>query len=177
MNPLVSIVIPTITGREETFANTVSAYERLTTADGIEWIVERDYPTCGAAWNAGAERASGDYLHFTADDLEPMSAAWLPAAIAVCETGCVPLGLVQDPGENPIGRDFPRVPFCRREWWIPVPPIHYFSDNAFGALVGRAGHPCIVAEGYDFYHHHSMIGRRAFTGPDYQADWAAYKAL
>lgn len=175
--PGVSIVIPTIAGRESDFARAAAAYERLTAPGCIEWIVELDHPTCGAAWNAGAARATGTYLHFTADDLEPMTAAWLPAAAAACEQGYVPLGIVQEPGLKPIGRDFPRVPFCRREWWIPVPPIHYFSDNAFGALVGRAGHPGLVADGYDFYHHRSLVGRKPFNGPEYQADRAAYKAL
>jgi hypothetical protein len=37
----------------------------------IELIVIKNEPTCGIAWQKGAEQATGDFLHFTADDLEP----------------------------------------------------------------------------------------------------------
>ena len=160
MPPSVSIVIPTIVGRGTELTRTVAAYSRLTPTDvDVEFIIEHGHDNCGAAWNAGAARATGDILHMGADDLEPESPAWLPVALFVLNRGAVPLGWVREDEAGTFGRDFPRVPICRREWWRDVPEVHYFSDNAFGELMATAGHPAIVTEGFDFYHRRSMVGR------------------
>lgn len=133
-------------------------YERLTHTP-IEWVVETGHDNCGAAWNAGARRATGEYLHFTADDLEPDSDDWLTPALAATAAGCVPVGWVHEDAAGRFGRDFPRVPFCRREWWQNIPEVHYFSDNAVGDLMARRGIVPMVVDGYDFYHRRSMVGR------------------
>ncbi len=67
---MISVVIPTVTGREDFFERCVYAYEH-NTANPIELIIYKDLPTCGRGWIKGAEDATGDYVHFTADDLEP----------------------------------------------------------------------------------------------------------
>jgi hypothetical protein len=155
---MLSIVIPTIDGRQDELVQTVSAYERRSPGVDIEWIVEVNHPNCGVAWNAGAARARGEYLHITADDIEPESTMWLASALAICRNDCVPVGFVRE-GAHQFGRDFPRMPFCRREWWVPVAEIHYYSDNHFGDVMRRAGHSSVVASDYDFLHRKSMVGR------------------
>lgn len=153
-----SIVMPTMAGRDVELARTVAAYEALTPVP-IEWIMERGYDNCGAAWNAGVSKAKGEIVHMGADDIEPETDAWWPAAMGVIGQGGVPLGWVREDDAGVFGRDFPRVVICRREWWQDVPEVHYYSDNAFGDLMAETGHQPIVAEGFDFYHRRSMIGR------------------
>lgn len=154
-----SIVVPTLDGRQPDLVRTVAAYERLTPVR-IEWIVELGHDNCGAAWNAGTRKATGDILHMGADDVEPESDSWLPAAMRAIVTGSVPLGWVNEPtGAGKFGRDFPRVVICRREWWQDVVEAHYWSDNHFGDLMAASGHPAVVAEGFDFFHRRSMVGR------------------
>ena len=161
---LLSVVLPTIPGRGDELERTIATYERLTPV-AIEWIIERGHTNAGAAWNAGVARATGDILHITADDLEPETAGWLPAALTVIAAGGVPLGWVYE-HTNRFGRDFCRVPACRREWWRDVPEIHYFSDNIWTDWMVRDGHPPTVADGFDFVHRRSMVGR-------HEAEWMA----
>jgi len=155
---LLSIVMPTIAGRESELARSVAAYERRTPVP-IEWIIERGHATCGAAWNAGAAKATGEILHMGADDIEPESRFWLWAAMGVLNAGRIPLGYVREDEAGMFGRDFARVVICRREWWCDVPELHYWSDNAFDDLMRAAGHTPVIAEGFDFYHRKSMVGR------------------
>lgn len=157
---LLSIVLPTIDGRQDELVQTVAVFERCTpsVAGPIEWIVEVNHPNCGVAWNAGAARAMGKYLLLAADDLEPESSHWFQAAVVSVAKGHVPLGIVRERGVR-FGHDFPRVPFCLREWWVDVAEIHYWSDNHFGDLMSRAGHSPAVAPNFDFIHRKSMVGR------------------
>jgi hypothetical protein len=155
---ILSIVLPTIDGRQHELVRTVAMYERLTPVE-IEWIVETGHSTCGEAWNAGAKLATGELLHMGADDIEPESEAWLSAASAVLDQGGVPLGYVREDKVGRFGRDFCRVVICKREWWQDVLPILYYSDNQFDELMRTAGHMPTVAEGFDFYHRRSMVGR------------------
>lgn len=118
---LISLVVPTIEGREDELARTLTAYARLTPID-IEVLVEHDHPTCASAWNAGAERATGEVLALGNDDLEPETAMWFFAASLTLKNGGVPVGWVREDEAGRFGRDFPRVPICMREWWIPLSP-------------------------------------------------------
>ena len=153
-----SIVMPTIQGREDELERTIAAYERLTPRE-IEWIVERDHPTVASAWNAGAAKATGAVLHLGNDDLEPESDEWFPAALAALAMGSVPVGWVREHGLV-FGRDFPRVPVCMRSWWEPLDPrLHYWADNQFGDVQAKQGHFTIVMDDFDFLHRKSMIGR------------------
>jgi hypothetical protein len=155
---MLSIVMPTIAGREVELARSMEAYERLTPVK-VEWIVERDHSTCAAAWNAGAPKATGEILHMGADDIEPENAGWFIAAMLAIDDGCIPLGWVREDWGT-FGRDFPRVVICRRGWWRNIDPkLHYYSDNLFGDLMAAAGHPAVAVDGFDFYHRHSMVGR------------------
>lgn len=153
-----SVVMPTIEGRTKELKRTIAAYKRLTPV-AIEWIIETGHDNCGAAWNAGVPKATGEIVHMGADDIEPETDAWFPAALGVIERGNVPLGWVREDEISVFGRDFARVVICRREWWQPVIEQQYWSDNHFDDLMRAAGHMPVVAEGFDFYHRRSMVGR------------------
>lgn len=169
-----SIICPTLPGRESELARTIETYECLTPVE-IEWIIERGHDNCGSAWNAGVPKASGEIVHMGADDIEPETDAWWPAAAPVLLAGFVPLGWVREDEIGRFGRDFCRVVICRREWWQPVIEQQYWSDNFFDDLMRAAGHTPMVAEGFDFYHRRSMVGRD--DGPERIArERAAYEA-
>lgn len=153
-----SIVMPTVPGREHELDRTVEMYDRLTHME-IEWVIETGHDNCGAAWNAGVPKCTGEIVHMGADDLEPITDEWLPAALAVIEQGGVPLGWVFEDEIGRFGHDFCRVVICRRAWWRNVPEIHYWSDNAFDDLMRATGHKPTVAPHFDFYHRRSMVGR------------------
>lgn len=157
---ILSVVVPTVVGRESHLERTICSYEEHTRVE-IEWLVVHDRPTCGLAWNEGAALATGEYLHITADDLEPDGFDWLRVAVETTDHWGVPLGRVRE-GSETFGRDFCRVPFCRREWWRDVPAdMHYYTDNAFTELMIERGHVPTVAVGYDFNHRRAMVGRGA----------------
>jgi len=160
MMPVLSIVMPTIKGREDYLKRAMLVYEQRTDAE-IEWLIVHDRPTCGQAWNEGAAQATGTFLHLSADDLEPWTFHWLSVAIHATQRGGVPLGTVRE-GAELFGNDFCRVPFCRREWWQDIPAdLHYYTDNAFTDLMVRDGHEPVTAPGYDFLHRKAMVGRGA----------------
>lgn len=170
---MISIIVPTIAGRETELERCVAAYSALTPVEH-EIIAIRDLPTCAHAWNDGAALANGDHLHMTADDLEPTSAEWAQAALDVVARGNVPVGWVIEE-QSTFGRDFARIPFCQRDWWRDVPLVHYYSDNAFTDLMAAEGHAVEVAPGYDFLHGRSPVGRD--ESPERLArDEAAYRA-
>jgi glycosyltransferase involved in cell wall biosynthesis len=183
---LISVICPTIAGREEHLARMKAAYAAHT--DDYELIVvPNDGRGCGVAWNEGAEAAVGDYIHFTADDLTP-HAGWWQAAKACVERGYCPApvlywpdGRLQACGGSwesweDDGRQtaFTRVPFLSREQWDavrPMLPIHYYTDNYVTFRCGRAGWPTVNCHGYAFTHHMAQEGRveSERMGPDGRA--------
>jgi Glycosyl transferase family 2 len=171
---MISVVVPTIPGREDHLARVIAAYE-ATTPD-LQLIVEHDHPTCAHAWNAGAARATGDYLHFGADDLVPAAGWWEPAVEAV-DLGLMPAPRIVNAdggldycGEH--GRELTDwrmvqmsvVPFFTAAQWRligPCLPIHYYSDNYLSWRAAQAGHPTVVRRGYQFTHWWAQAGRGA----------------
>jgi glycosyltransferase involved in cell wall biosynthesis len=67
-NPLLSVVLPTISGREHWLGKALASISE--TVDDYELLVYLDKPTCGVGWNLGIEEAKGDYVLLFADDLE-----------------------------------------------------------------------------------------------------------
>jgi hypothetical protein len=170
---VLSVIVPTITGREHHLDRCKVAYAAHTT--GYELIVVKDEPTCGIAWQAGANLAVGDYLHLSADDLEP-KAGWWQAAVETCDRGSLPAplvyaadGSVQSCGGSwqqlePDGAEtaFTRVPFMSRDQWAkvgPMIPTHYFTDNWVSFRGAKAGIKTVVNHAYAFTHHHVLEGR------------------
>jgi hypothetical protein len=187
---VISIVIPTVTGREEHLARCISAYEQRTRAS-FELIVLTDRATCGVAWQEGADQANGDFLHFTADDLEPHD-SWDTQAIVAVGIGSLPAPLIdQGAAGRSCGehwRTIPAawtevrvtgVPFCNRRQWKkigPMLPIHYFTDNWFSDRGRLAGYPTVACPDYRLTHHWAQPGRGAGTTQDQRMadDKAAY---
>lgn len=176
--PDLSIVLPTIRGREASLDRTVGAYNRTLPADvTAQLIVLRDQPTAGAAWNAGASLARAPLLHFTGDDLEPQP-GWYEAAVAALAAGWWPaprilradgtLEACGSDGEQHRRTEQPdwspctvsTIPFLRTaDWPGPVLPIHYGSDSHFSLLARQRGGRFAYRAGYAFVHHWHPIGR------------------
>ena len=172
---LISIVVPTITGREHWLKRCVTAYAE-TTEDFELIVVPNDGQPVGVGWQKGADKAAGRYLHLTNDDCEPV-AGWWQAAAAVADRGRTPAGPVLNAdgtinslgewGENERRPDgtpttMCRIPFCTlKQWQVigPMLPVHYYSDNWFSWRARQAGIQPVIANGYKFIHHFAPEGR------------------
>ena len=174
--PLISIIIPTVDGREDHLDRCVEAYRSRTEADH-EIILYHNLPTCGAAWILGAEIAVGDYLHFTADDLEPFE-GWDLAAIEAADRGMQPSPWISDPDGvtqfrgiwGGIGLSdwqavpMSTIPFMSRkmlESALPLLDAHYYTDNWVSDQLLRGGYSTVFRPGYRFTHHWAQPGRGA----------------
>lgn len=170
---MISVVIPTIAGREHWLKRCLKAYKDTSPAD-TEFIVIHDKPACGIAWNEGIEQAQGDYIHLSADDLEPHS-GWWQHAVQICDEGNLPAprllnsdGTLQACGDNEVEKEdgvvvgFTRVPFLSREQAETIYPVietHYYTD-VWVSEVGRCyGMEVILSRSYLFTHHFAGEGR------------------
>lgn len=167
---MISVIIPTITGREDWLEWCTTWYRQRSPA-GTEIIVVKDQPSCGHAWVVGAEKASGDYLHFTADDLEPQE-DWWAEAIGMLDSGRIPAATVLNrEGElsicdSPLGDLglYPNVlvPLLSRElldqdeWLLP---IHYGSDDWVSYVAATRKMHVIRCGSYRLKHHVANHGR------------------
>lgn len=174
---MISVVIPTVTGRERFFEKAVESY------GDAEILVFKDLDACGPAWVKGAEQAKGDYIHFGADDLEAHP-GWADAATRFCDRGFLPAprilntdGSLQSCGdwevELPEGAipQFTRIPFVSRGQWEKLAPLitpflkqaHYYTDNIFSWAGRRLGMQTAVCRRYLFTHHLAEVKRGAGT--------------
>ncbi len=192
----VVVVIPTVTGREAHLDRCMQAYMR--TLKGVHWqaVVHHNAPTCGAVWNIGAQaarEADAAYVHMSADDLEPLD-GWYREAVATVEMGATPSALIftardgqPDVVEShgdwaarytvPTVTSMSRIPFCRTSQWIDIPPIHYFSDNAFTSAMQMQGVPVLAVAGYAFRHHWAQPGRKQMNDQQWfkeQTEWQTW---
>ncbi len=182
--PVISVIVPTVDGREEHFDRCWNAY---TDTQGDEYkldlIVVRNEPTCGWGWQAGAERISDDaeYVHFTCDDIEPQP-GWAAPAIGALKHHVLPAPRVLN-GTTGAPEYFPRwgtewpdgtwagfscLPFITRELWDgavqPMMTAQYFGDNWVTFRSGKAGYAPYVVRGYLFKHHWAQHKRGAGMG-------------
>jgi hypothetical protein len=174
-NVLLSVVIPTITGREDWLERCLAAYKELSPAN-TEFIVVKDKPTCGHAWVEGYRRSSGTYVHFTADDIEPLP-LWWREPMAVLSAGRIPAATVMDSKLRPAVCDSPvgelardgtgrvpnvLVPFLSRDllakggWLLPV---HYGSDDWVAYRASQLGYRVERVRTYQLVHHVANHGR------------------
>lgn len=181
----VSIVCPTVKGREASLERTRAAYA-LTTDREYEFIVEAGHATCGAAWNAGVARATGELVHLTADDIVPHM-GWLDAGAARLHTGAIPAarilhgdGTLQSCGDQydreeghvtEVAR-IPLLPADLARAIFPIPPIHYYTDNIVSDRARDRDWPTVVTRGYLFTHHLAGEGRLDRLAQDGQAYFA-----
>jgi hypothetical protein len=177
---VISLVVPTIRGREDLLERTVAAFKATAESD-LEIIVPREYKTCGEAWNVGAETATGDYLCLAADDMEPVE-GWEAAAIKAADDDVYPApwilrvdgtteccgtlgaGLLLDESARdglPVCNS--PVPFMRREEWPhlgPTIPAHCYSDDFLGYRARLAGLRVEVRREYKFIHLDGQVGHQ-----------------
>lgn len=181
---LISVVIPTVEGRQLYLDNAVRAY-MAHTRTRIELIIEADHAAVGLAWQAGAEKATGDYIHLSNDDCEPHD-GWDWPAIQACEEGFVPGPQVYAPDGSPqappvwgeVSPDWSplkddqavTIPFLSRKQWDVVQPlltVHYYSDNWIADRARAAGYRAVLRTGYAFTHHWAAPHRGAgMTEPE-----------
>jgi glycosyltransferase involved in cell wall biosynthesis len=164
---VISIVVPTVRGREHHLDRCLDSYERHT--DDFELIVVRDQPNWGTAIREGALQAGGDYLHFTADDIEPHQ-GWWQAAIETVKAGFLPAPLILNPDGSvqSCGDQWAktvadgtvcglsRVPFMSRaqERLVgPMIPVHHWADDWVSHRGRLNGIQTVVSLGYRLTHH------------------------
>lgn len=170
---MISVIIPTIPGREETLDRCWHAY--VDTMGGLDYelCVVEGFPNWPSACNAGYRDAKGDILHFTADDLEPLPGWWvaplellatadeLPAARVLNHTADGPM---DNAGDGPDGAftHFTRVPIMRRDQYDRIgawPEIDYCADVWLSEKARTIGIQTRLLYSYALVHHWSQIGR------------------
>lgn len=185
---MIDVVVPTVSGREDSLERCIDSYERHTAPDVCTFIVIRDEETCGIAWGKGMELSTAPYVHLTCDDLELRSDTWAGACCESVDEGFLPCPIVYRPdgslescggdvnvGAHLIGHeqpdktvcDFSVVPFMSRKQAdaIGMVPGHYKTDVYASHRGRQLGWETIVRLPYAFTHHHSMIKRRG-PSPD-----------
>ncbi len=169
---MLSVIIPTITGREESYGRCLLAYVQ-TLPEGSEIVTVRDKENWPTACNEGYRRAKGDVLHFTADDLEPLPGWWEQALPWLDEHDELPAPKVfnhSPDGEwdNAVdGSDgaiphFTRIPLMTRDQYErigPWPEIPYASDVWLSERGRTLGIETRMFHSYAFVHHWSQVGR------------------
>ena len=188
MRLLLTIVIPTIVGRESWFDRCWEAYRRTLQAEDVmhrtQMMVFKGEKSCGIAWNKGLAQAEGEYIHLTADDIEPCD-GWLLPAVESVERGELPAarilngdGTLQSCGtdhlEHANGENaaVARIPFATREQFAAIGPMmeeQYMGDYWFSHRGRECGYPSKVVRDYAFVHHLAGEGRLNSLSQDVKA--------
>ncbi len=168
---MLSIIIPTIRGREESLDRTRDAYDR--TAPDAEQIIVYNQPSWGHACNFGYKKATGDVIHFGADDLEPLP-GWTDDVLqALDDHDELPAPRVLNHSAEGVhdnrhdGPDraltkFTRVPILTRDQYErigPWPEYNYVADVWLSGRARAIGIQTRLYYSYAFVHHWSQIGR------------------
>jgi hypothetical protein len=179
--PKVTVVIPTIPGRETHFRRCRDSY--IATTDGVcvlDLVIVVGEPTCGWGWQAGIEKMAADseYLHLTCDDIEAQP-GWVQAAVSAITDHVLPAPRILN-GTTGAPESFPQwgyewadgteaglsaLPFMSRDLFenhvAPMLTSHYYGDNWVTWRAGLAGYPALVRRGYFFKHHWASHRRGA----------------
>lgn len=177
----VSVVIPTIPGREDLFEQTVAAYREAQSVE-LEIIAPKGFASIGEAWAAGAAKATGEFVHLSADDVIP-SASAIGAGVRKVSAGVYPSprvlnadGTLHSCGtmgggmllpEAPTGTPCAASPFpFFRAQHAPTllkdfPPIHYYADDLLGHRARCIGLSVEACREYEFTHLEGTVGRSA----------------
>lgn len=187
---MISVVIPTIEGREQWLAKAITGFNtHKPVSHQYELIIIDGMPTCGAAWNKGLERAKGDYILLSADDIEPTHAwaeigmHWLDMHHSLpCPRILNTDGSLQscgpDAAEHETGElsDVARVPFFPRSLVDAIYPVidqHYMTDYWVTHQALKAGWPTKVVRQFCFTHHMAQEGRIESLQKDVDSFYAA----
>lgn len=192
---MLSVILPTIAGREGRYDATRAAYARTLAGVDHEIITVRNCATAGEAWNLGAQAAKGSTLHFAVDDAEPHP-GWYDAALDALHNEpewflpsprlVFPDGWLEGCGTLGAGMFLPEcetgtpcrsagIPTIPRSVWERVGeflPIHYYTDDDWFHRAACLGYRCAVHRGYAFTHHHHKDAARTRM----QAASAAHRA-
>jgi hypothetical protein len=176
----IGVVFPTVDGRQKSLEKAIRttcppwAEDRDNVRFGI--AIEGGHESCGAAWNAGAERLlkdEADFFLFSADDLYPLTDHWYAWALKSCDEAELPGAFVydeatmqrhDDDGAPGTVVEFSRIPFLPAflvEEIFPMPELHYYSDRWIGRAALRShGWRTRLVGGFDFVHAWGQPGRK-----------------
>lgn len=169
----ISVILPTITGREESFKAMEAAYRARTPGHSLQIVSPLNEPNWAAACNVAMRKATGDVFAFGSDDLEPLD-GWAEAMLRTLGAGEIPAPQVWDWKQEgrPVneGQDgppgsitaFTRVVALTREMAEaigPWPEWDYYVDNWVSDKGRTLGYETRVTEGYSFIHHWHQHGR------------------
>lgn len=174
--PEITVVVPTISGREESLQRALASYDLTLAGEDYEIIEIKDWPSWPSACNEGYKKSDSHYVHFTADDLEALPGWWDAARQALTETPEeLPAPRVYDYFPPPEGKfmneidgadgdltHFTRIPIMTRGQYETIgswPHIDYYADLWLSEKARTLGIRTRMVYGYDFVHHWSQIGR------------------
>jgi glycosyltransferase involved in cell wall biosynthesis len=180
--PLVSVILPTLSVREHWLEKALASIER--TVPSFELHVYHDLPACGEGWNLGIPQAKGEYVLLFADDLEAHS-GWLEPAIESLDQGIIPCPRILNPDgslqscgtfaeEAADGTEsvVARVPFLTRymaQSMHPIFPNHFMGDHWITFRGKQLGWPTRVVRAMEFTHHFAQEGRIDTLAADVRA--------
>lgn len=169
----ISLIIPTITGREESLAAMLAAYKARTKGFRLQVVTPLDAPNWAAGCNLGMAKATGELFAFGSDDLEPID-GWADAMARTLDAGEIPAPQVwnhthdgppvNEAQDGPAGSitAFSRVVALTAkmaELIGPWPEIDYYVDNWVSDKARTLGIETRVTAGYWFIHHWHQVGR------------------
>lgn len=174
---MLSVIVPTLAGREETLKRCRKAY-LVTGPTDMEIITVRDKASWPEACNEGYRKAKGDRLHFTADDLEPLTGWWQEALPWLDEHDELPAPRVLNPDgswdnaiDGPDGAvpEFTRIPLMTRDQYERIgawPEYNYVADVWLSGKGRMLGIETRMIHSYAFVHHWKEVpmGRRDSPG-------------
>jgi hypothetical protein len=178
----VAVVVPTTSGREGYYEETVRGWRATT--PGVRILTVRDQAGIGPAWLAGTRVALDldpvvDFVVLAADDAYPTGDEWLGHCISAVRNGLFPSPRILNPdgslhscGTLGAGMLLPEVPdqspagsspfpFLKRAWaetllQNPGPlaaGAHYYSDDYVTYLIRARHHvEAVVTRGYCLLH-------------------------
>jgi len=175
--PELAVVLPTITGREESLQRSIDSYEQTLEGDDYDIIVIQDAPTWPEACNAGYYKSDSPYILFGADDLDAEPGwYWFGREALIQRPMELPAPRVYD-NHGPDGSrwfmnekdsgdleltHFTRVPLMTKHQWEmvgPWPPLIYYADMWLSEKARTLGIRTRMVYGFDFFHRWSQIGR------------------
>lgn len=169
---MLSVVVPTIVGREDSLERTLRAYQ-ATGPEDMQIVVVRDRANWPAACNRGYKLSAGEVIHFSADDIEPLPGWWQEVLPYLEEHDELPAPKVLNhsadgewdnaiDGPNGATPHFTRVPIMTRSQYKRIgawPEIDYGAD-VWVSERGRAlGIETRMFHSYAFVHHWNQVGR------------------